>query len=156
MKYLLLFLLGLWSLSLSAQEKKQKWILNGVYVGSVVLNGIGDGLKDSGHKEWGHFANAVSISFLLVSPFIHDYSKDTWWKPIIKYGFIRVGLFDWTYNTTRGLPLTYYGSTSFWDKNVMQKVNAPYGFAAGRVVFTTIGFVMPVTKIKRDIPLKIH
>ena len=141
MRWLIIILL-LISLNLTAQDK---WKLNAVYLGSVVANGIGEGLSDSGNKEWGHAFNAISISFLLLSPFLHDYTKDVWWKPVIKYSFIRIGFFDFTYNATRQLPYNYIGDTSWWDKG-MKKLAPPDGFAFGRVVFATIGFSIPLTK----------
>ena len=137
MKYLIIILL-FFTLNVSAQS----WKIPALYTGSVIFNGIGDGLNDNGHKGWGHFSNAVSVSLLVFSPFIADYNKDKWWAYPISYGFLRVGLFDWTYNTARGLPLTYIGNTTYWDKG-MQKLNPPNGFAMGRAVFFTVGFSIP-------------
>jgi hypothetical protein len=148
LEYILIALFLVVSLQLSAQ-RDGKWLLNSMYVGSVVCNGIGDGLNDNGHKDWGHVCNAVSISFLVLTPFVYDFTGDRWWKSVVKYGFIRVGFFDWVYNTTRGLPLTYIGSTSYWDTKFMQKIKPPDGFAFGRVVFTTVGFSIPITKCQR-------
>lgn len=146
MRYTTVILSLLLTINLHAQQK-EKWKLNAIYLGSVVANGIGDGLNDSGKKEWGHAMNAISISLLVVSPFIHNYNQDVWWKPLIKYSFIRIGFFDWTYNMTRQLPVTYIGTSSWWDQG-MQKLNPPDGFAMGRIVFTTIGFAIPVTHMK--------
>jgi len=147
MKQILIILFITLSLQLSAQ-KEGKWLLNSMYVGSIICNGIGDGLNDSGNKGIGHVMNAVSISFLLVTPFVYDFTGDAWWKAVIKYGFIRIGFFDFAYNTTRGLPLNYIGNTSYWDTKFMQKIKPPDGFAFGRAVFTTIGFSIPINKTK--------
>ena len=137
MKYLIIILL-FFSLNVSAQ----KWQIPALYAGSIILEGIGDGLYDNGTKQLGKSFQAVSLSLILLSPFIADYNKDKWWAYPISYGFLRVGLFDWTYNTARGLPLTYIGNTTYWDKG-MQKLNPPNGFAMGRAVFFTVGFSIP-------------
>ena len=137
MKYLIIILL-FFSLNVSAQS----WKIPALYSSSIILEGIGDGLYDNGTKQLGKSFQAVSLSLILLSPFIADYNKDKWWAYPISYGFLRVGLFDWTYNTARGLPLTYIGNTTYWDKG-MQKLNPPNGFAMGRAVFFTVGFSIP-------------
>lgn len=83
-----------------------------VYTGSILLNAIGDGLNDSGDKGWGHACNALSTGFLLTSPLILDYEKSKWGWYLTSYISLRIALFDYTYNTTRGLPLNYIGGTS--------------------------------------------
>ena len=137
MKYLIVILL-FFSLNVSAQ----KWQIPALYAGSVIFNGIGDGLNDNGQKGWGHFSNAVSISLLLFSPLIADYNKDKWWAYPISYGFIRAGVFDPSYNLSRGLPITYIGNSSLWDK-FLQELDPPDGFMFGRAAFFTVGFSIP-------------
>jgi len=117
----------------------------GIYVGSIALNAIGDGMNDNGDKSWGHALNAASIAVLLSSPFIIDYEKDKWYWYLISYTSLRIAFFDYTYNATRGLPLNYIGGTSTWDK-VMKKMNPPNTYM-GRGVFLTVGIAVPIKEI---------
>ena len=133
------------SVSLSAQ-KKEAWKTTAIYTGAVVFDAVGDGLNDSGNKSWGHICNSVSISFLLFSPFILRYDQDKWWAYAVTYGSLRIALFDYTYNMTRGLPLTYMGSTSSWDRSIG---NVDSGVVAvGRAVSLSIGIIIPLKYLK--------
>lgn len=118
----------------------------GLYTASIALNAIGDGLNDSGEKPWGHALNAASIGLLLSSPFIIDYEKERWYWYLISYTSLRIAFFDYTYNTTRGLPLNYIGGTSTWDKT-LKKLNPPNTYL-GRGVFFTIGISIPIKHLK--------
>ena len=100
---------------LAHKDKSESAKIIAVYAGSIILNGIGDGLNNSGHKTWGHACNAASIGILLTSPFIIHYDKDKWWIYLLDYGFLRYGLFDSSYNLTRGLPYNYIGTTAGTD-----------------------------------------
>jgi hypothetical protein len=131
-------------------QKKDAWRTIGIYSGSIVFNAMGDGFKDSGRKELGHFCNAVSISFLVISPFLMDYQKDKWWAYPITYGFLRIAYFDWTYNASRGLPYNYIGNSSIWDKYFMQQIKPPDGFAAGRGVAFIIGISVPLNTLRSE------
>jgi len=126
-------------------ESNQTWKVIGVYTGSILLNAVGDGLNDSGDKQWGHACNAASIGLLLGSPFIIDYEKDKWYWYLISYTSLRISLFDYTYNTTRGLPLGYIGSTSTWDK-ALSKFRSPETHF-GRSVFFIVGFSIPINEL---------
>ena len=129
--------------ALPQPETKHPWRTIALYSSSIILNGIGDGLNDEGHKGWGHAANAFSIGFIVLSPLVLDYDKSKRWAYVLDYGFLRIAYFDWTYNTTRGLPLTYIGTTSTWDKYFMQKLKPPDGFAMGRLVSFSVGISIP-------------
>ena len=155
-KLLLILLLSSFVFALSAQydsiypaKKKisEPVKIIAIYSGSILLNAIGDGLNDSGEKQWGHACNAASIGLLLSSPFIIDYDKSKWFWYLASYTSLRIGLFDYTYNTTRGLPLNYIGGTSTWDK-VLKKMNPPDTYM-GRGVFLTIGIAVPINELKR-------
>jgi len=63
-----LFLVLLLTFSLSAQ-KREAWKIVGLYSSSIMLDAVGDGLNDSGHKELGHACNAMSTAILITSPF---------------------------------------------------------------------------------------
>ena len=114
-----------------------------VYAGSIILNAVGDGLNDDGHKGWGHACNAASIGILLTSPFVIDYDKSKWGYYLTSYVALRIATFDYAYNATRGLPLSYIGTTSAWDKG-LQKLKPPDGLAMGRLVSLTIGISIPI------------
>jgi len=118
-----------------------------VYASSIVLDAVGDGLNDSGDKGWGHFCNAASVGVLLASPFIIDYEKSKWGWYLTSYVGLRIAMFDYTYNATRGLPLNYIGGTSTWDKT-LKKLNPPNTYL-GRSVFLTVGIAIPINELKK-------
>ena len=72
--------------------------------------------------------------------------KDNWWWYAMSYVSLRIGLFDYSYNITRGLPLGYIGSTSTWDK-AMQQVAPPGNQLFVRGIFLTIGIVIPINEL---------
>jgi len=111
MKKLLIILLLLLAGNIYCQ-KSDAWKVIGIYSSSIVLNAVGDGLNDSGQKTWGHLCNATSIGLLLTSPFVIDYNKSKWGYYLTSYVSLRIALFDYSYNLTRGLPLNYIGGTS--------------------------------------------
>jgi hypothetical protein len=148
-KILILLLLIVISLGLLGQQPRDHEALKviALYTGSIILEAAGDGLNDSGHKEWGHTLNAVSVGTLLVSPFIINYDKSRWYYYIASYTCLRISLFDPVYNMSRQLPINYIGDSSSWDK-VMQKMNPPTGAAIfGRSVFFTVGVFIPINEL---------
>ena len=142
MKKLILILFLSLSSVIYAQEA---WKIIGIYSGSIVLNAIGDGLNDSGDKGWGHACNAASIGLLLSSPFLIDYEREKWYWYLISYTSLRIAMFDFTYNTTRGLGLNYIGGTSTWDKT-LKKMNPPNTYM-GRAVFLGFGIAVPINEL---------
>ena len=116
-----------------------------LYSSAIILNAIGDGLNDSGEKQWGHACNAASIGILLTSPFIIDYEKSKWGWYLTSYTSLRIALFDYSYNLSRGLPLNYIGGTSTWDK-VLKEMNPPDTYM-GRGVFFIVGITIPINKL---------
>jgi len=127
------------------KEKSQAWKVITVYSSSIIFDAVGDGLNDSGEKQWGHFCNAASIGIMLTSPFIIDYEKSKWGWYLTSYTSLRIALFDYSYNLTRGLPLNYIGGTSTWDK-VLGKMNPPDTYM-GRGVFFILGVSIPINKL---------
>lgn len=126
-----------------------------IYAGSIILNAVGDGLKDSGEKEWGHACNALSTGLLLVSPFVINYDKSKWGYYLSSYVFLRIALFDYSYNLTRKLPLNYIGRTSVWD-NSLGKIASPGVITCVRATSFVIGVTIPIMKFdsrKRDYKL---
>lgn len=131
-------------LTQAKKDHSEKWKTIAIYTGSIALNAIGDGLNDSGKKTAGHICNALSIGTLLASPFIMQYN-DKWYKYLLSYTFIRVGVFDLTYNATRHLPYNYTGTTSITDK-IYNKGNGGQTFV--RATCLIIGFSIPLNSIK--------
>jgi hypothetical protein len=117
-----------------------------VYAGSIILQAVGDGLNDEGIKTWGHVCNAASTGIILASPFIIDYEKSKWGWYLASYVTLRVALFDPAYNLSRGLPVTYIGGTSFWDKG-LQKLAPPDGLLFARGVSFTVGISIPINEL---------
>lgn len=118
--------------------------LIGIYTASILLNGIGDGLNDSNHKTTGHILNSLSIGLLVSSPFLLDYDKKKWYWYLATYTSLRIGLFDIAYNSTRGLPFGYSGTTSPSDKCYNSMHVNP---TIPRSVFFVLGISIPITKL---------
>jgi hypothetical protein len=148
MKTALSILLLTLTLNLSAQKNEPLKVI-GVYTAAIVLNAVGDGLNDEGTKGWGHACNAASIGLLLSSPFIINYDRKKWYWYLASYTSLRIGLFDYTYNTTRGLPLNYIGGTSTWDQ-VLGKLNPPSTYLL-RGVFFTVGISIPIHEFRKPL-----
>jgi len=129
----------------SNKHKKQGDLkVIGIYAASIILNGIGDGLNNNNNKTAGHIVNALSISMLLISPFLMDYDKKKWYWYLATYTFLRIGLFDSTYNLTRKLPLEYVGTTSLTDKFYNFLGHDSYIL---KPISLGIGIIIPLTKL---------
>ena len=127
-------------------KSDEAWKIIAVFTGSIILDAVGDGLKDKGEKEWGHVLSAASVGLLISSPFIIEYDKSKWGYYLTSYVGLRIAAFDYTYNATRGLPYNFIGNTSFWDKG-LRKLSPPDGLAMGRIVSAIIGISMPINEL---------
>lgn len=159
MRYTIILILLPLALNLFAQQISDPVFINPVqkkvmsepakiiltYVGSIALEAVGDGLNDSGHKDWGHLCKAFSTATLLVSPFYINYDKSKWYCYVLSYTFLRVGLFDIVYNATRGLPLNTRGTTSFWDKGLGKLNQDNIYFAQG--ISVIVGIAIPINTL---------
>jgi hypothetical protein len=122
------------------------------YSASIILNAVGDGLYDKGitdggnYKNWGKICRVGSIGILLTSPLYIQYDKSKWVTYLLSYASLRISLFDPTYNLTRGLPITYIGNTSLWDKG-LQKLAPPDGFMWGRGLSLILGISLPINEL---------
>jgi len=115
-----------------------------LYSGSIILNGIGDGLNDFNLKTAGHIFNAASLGILMLSPLAFNFQKDKWYWNALSYICLRAGLLDLTYNLTRILPSNYIGSTSLTDKFYNSiGVNPMYP----RAIFFVLGFAIPLNRL---------
>ena len=146
MKTLISILLIFTLVSAQAQRPSQKEAVKTIalFTTSIVLSSMGDGFNDSGSKVLGHSLNAASTGLLLASPFILNVSKENWLWYIASYSFIRVGLFDTSYNLTRGLPISYVGDSSLWDKAIGATKSPPAALIAGKSLFLIVGFSIPI------------
>jgi len=153
MKRIFSIILILATLSISAQEYKKEWRYKeaaktiALYSASIILDAVGDGYNDSGNKVLGHSLNAVSTGLLVASPFILDADKHNWGWYAASYVSLRVGLFDMSYNATRGLPLQYVGNSSIYDKTVAATKSPDSWLFAGRTFCLFIGVVIPINEL---------
>jgi hypothetical protein len=119
-----------------------------LYIASILLASIGDGLMDAGHKMIAHSAEALSVLALLIIPFVHEY-KGGWGWYIAAYICLRIGMFDMAYNIAAGLPITYHGTTSLWDMFVGLFNPPVITEIFGRVVFLFTGVMIAIQQIRK-------
>lgn len=106
---------------------------------SIILNAIGDGLNDSQHKAMGHACNALSTVALISLPIFTRMTRHEGLYLFVGYSLIRFSTFNYIYNATRGLPLSYTGTTSYPD--IWYNKFEPTGMA----IFKTITFTVGIT-----------
>lgn len=114
---------------------REAWKALGLYTASVGFQAAGDALKDSGRKPLGHAMEAAGVATLLSVPFVVKIERGDWPYYLSMYVGTRFMFYDYTYNKTAGLPLTYMGHTSVYDN--MMGTGWSDGFFMGRVVFFT-------------------
>ena len=123
-----------------------------VYSSSIILSAVADGLNDGvigdkSYKPLGHALNATSVGILLVSPFILDYNRKNMGWYFASYLTLRIGIFDLSYNKTRGLPLGYVGNSSIYDK-FWQSLKSPESWIVAKdAFFFTIGIMIPINEL---------
>ena len=126
------------------KSRKTTWkktALNmGISIASVALEMSGDALfdmgKDAGNvtqMQWGHTLQAAGYGALLSIPLLQPTARDI---PVIAVNYlcIRFTFADAIYNSVRGLPLLYSGTTSEHD-NFMSTIPPD-----GRAFLKTISF----------------
>jgi len=87
----------------------------------IIIGAIADGLFDNGIKNISHFLHAIEIGLCLIFGIIFKITFRELIAFILSYLFIRLAIFDISYNITRGLDLFYIGSTSLYD-NIFAKI----------------------------------
>ena len=117
-----------------------------LYAGSIILEGIGDGLYDNGQKELGKCLQAVSLGMVLLSPAILNMDRDNWFWYVLTYTSFRIALFDYTYNITRDLPINHIGTTSYWDK-ALHEFSPPGAQLFFRGIFCTLAITIPINEL---------
>jgi len=115
-----------------------------LYIVSIVLWSLADGFRDDGHKKTGHLLRALSFGVLLVVPYF--YVSGIGWC-LASYICLHVSLFDIIYNIKRKLPVTYHGTTNYWDI-IMNLFNPPaWAELFGRVVILFTGVMMAIQNL---------
>jgi hypothetical protein len=139
MKKLLILLLLFATLTAHAQDSKALKVI-GTFVVWSILNGIGDGLNDSGHKTAGHTVNALSYATLIGGTIWSEPERKDWLRYLTIAAGMRYVTFDASYNLTRDLRFDYIGTTAGIDK-AMTKVPAGFRtYTKGVVLCATVGF----------------
>lgn len=65
----------------------------------------------------------------------------------MSYISFRIALFDPVYNMSRGLPIEYIGSTSYWDEG-MKVFNPPAIMNVwGRSMFFVVAISIPINRL---------
>jgi hypothetical protein len=114
----------------------------GTMIAWSVLNGIGDGLNDNGEKGWGHAINALSYATLLGGTIWSHPEKGEWPIYFIDAAAFRFALFNHSYNTIRGLPWNYIGTTETTDK-LLKNVPAHFrNFVADIGICVSVGITI--------------
>ena len=108
-----------------------------IFGSSILLNAIGDGMNDNGRKDIGHTLNALSTASLLTLPIFTRLTRNNAIYFFVGYSLLRFSMFNYTYNITRGLPLSYTGNTSYPDKFINRF--DPNGLAFLRMITFTVG-----------------
>lgn len=82
----------------------------------IVIGAIADALFDNGSKVISHSLHAIEIGLCLICAVIFKITIRELLAFMLSYIFLRLAIFDISYNITRGLDLFYIGSTSLYDK----------------------------------------
>jgi hypothetical protein len=139
MKKLLTIILLFSFLTAQAQQGKALKVLGTAFAWSI-LNGIGDGLNDSGHKTAGHAVNALSYATLAAGTIWSEPERKDWLRYLTIAAGMRYVTFDASYNLTRDLPYNYIGTTAGSDR-LLKKVPAGFRtYTKGVVLCATVGF----------------
>ena len=89
----------------------------------ILLKALADSQNDSGHKGLGHVLTGSWMFILLSMPYIIE--LPVWSIQIIAFTLFMIAIFDLAYNIFRGLPISYIGTTPWWDQII---VKVPFGF----------------------------
>ena len=142
-------LLTILLLTVAISTTAQKWVrpvsIAAYHIGTVALGAVADGLYDEGHKEWSHALHAAEVGALIGGPFLFKVQRSEALSYILSYGFVRLSVFDFAYNRTRGLPALYQGTTSTYDK-VMNKI-PPDGRMWIKSWSLIVGFAIPINEL---------
>ncbi|MCU0379332.1 MAG: hypothetical protein MUC78_13845 [Bacteroidales bacterium] len=101
------------------------------------LEAFHEGLYDNGRKTISGVIEAalnILLAIIVIAWFLglNKFDLDIpFWKAVVGFVLMRYFLFDFVYNITRKLPLTYVGATKIYDR-LLSKVDASY------IIFTKV------------------
>ncbi|KKK89289.1 hypothetical protein LCGC14_2734600 [marine sediment metagenome] len=107
-------------------------------IGATSLNAWGDGLNHNGNKDWGHFCNATSYAMYMSGPFVLNIDRRDWFPYLVGCVLVRFEFFDPVHNATIGMPLSYVGSVSNYDKAIRAFNAPPHGWWFARGISLTL------------------
>ena len=111
-----------------------------IFISHIITNAVGDGLNQSGKKDWGHLIKAISLLILLVSPFIIEPNNIVLY--ILGYMFIREALFDFIRNIVKGDPLCFIGTSGFRAKMINWLAPYPILIILTRIMLLVVGILI--------------
>ena len=113
-----------YGVALTRKQKLIPWKITFVAISATTLEAVGDALYDMGkgtnqnQMRAGKVFQAASLGeHFLYSPVMKDSEASWLWIPVIEACW-RFIIFDAVYNLTRGLPISYIGNTSYWDRGM--------------------------------------
>lgn len=110
-----------------------------VYILLIILSALTDALFDFGLKDWSKIIECFFIIGLFIIPIKY---KRIDWRYLLKLGliflFLRIALFDVSYNIFRGLELNFIGSTSPWDDFLIRLKSWQFWFMRGFFMFLAL------------------
>ena len=123
------------------------WKTLAVFTGSILLDAAADATRDNGNKALSHALEAGSVATMIGGMvWIEPSWEDIGWYAA-SYICLRFAIFDVAYNSLRGLPLNYHGTTSMYDK-FWNKMNPPLEAEMfGRVLIFSVGFSIPLQNL---------
>lgn len=88
-------------------------ILKLLFILSIVFDALGDAYLDK-HKRRNHeFENISTLALISVAIYV-NYFYGAYWYEFASYILLRIGIFNWIYNSFRGLPQYYVGKSDKW------------------------------------------
>jgi hypothetical protein len=99
-------------------SSKNRMLRLGLILLSISTDAIGDARFDLGYKKNGKMYQAISLASALSIPMFTNTKKEDWYWFGLSYMALRFNSFDYTYNSTYGLPLDYRGSTTHYDNSL--------------------------------------
>jgi hypothetical protein len=108
----------------------------------ILFNAVGDALQERGDKSAGKILHDAETLFWLAFPLIVIRTKMApieWWQVIAGYIFLRFTFFNPLHNWFKGMPLSYIGKVSWFDK-LCNKFGAPdFGWWTARIISLLAG-----------------
>lgn len=135
------------------EKNTDPYVIIGLYTTSILLNAFGEALNDKGHLEAGHICNALSVVPLVTLPLLtkHIY-KDEWFNYLLSYLFLRIALYDVSYNAMYGHELSYLSNSNAWDRSLKKWGAESNDFLFVRGVSLLAGVAIPINSLGKNRP----